>query len=67
MDEITAADAHDLILSPGSPSVDGKQGTGMQITAIMEARLHNEPMDKVIPVGIPIIENDMIILMDRSL
>ena len=51
MDEITEADAHNLILSPGSPSVDGKQGTGMQISAIMEARLHNEPMDKVIPVS----------------
>ena len=51
MDEVTEVDAHNLILSPGSPSTDGKQGTGMQITAIVEARLHHEPMDKVIPVG----------------
>ena len=30
------------LFSPGSPSVDGKEGTGMQISAIMEAKRHND-------------------------
>ena len=41
------------LFSPGSPSVDGKEGTGMQISAIMETKLHGEPADLLITVLFP--------------
>lgn len=43
-------DLSDIIKSPCSPSADGKQGTGMQISMIVEARLHNAPVERVLPV-----------------
>ena len=51
LDDVNSVEeVKDLILSPGSPSTDGKQGTGMQISLMVEARLHNEPADRVLPV-----------------
>lgn len=38
------------MFSPGSPSVDGKEGTGMQISTIMEYKLHDEPADLLVTV-----------------
>ena len=45
-----ATDPKTLILSPGGPSADGKQGTGMQISLMVESRLHHETADQVLPV-----------------
>ena len=53
LDDINSVEeVKDLILSPGSPSTDGKQGTGMQISLMVESRLHNEPADRVLHVGL---------------
>ena len=53
LDDINSVEeVKDLILSPGSPSTDGKQGTGMQISLMVDSRLHNEPADRVLPVGL---------------
>ena len=53
LDDINSVEeVKDLIPSPGSPSTDGKQGTGMQISLMVESRLLNEPADRVLPVGL---------------
>lgn len=40
------------MFSPGSPSVDGKEGTGMQISVITEYKLHDEPVDLLVTVNL---------------
>lgn len=49
LDEV-ATDPQALLLSPGGPSADGKQGTGMQISLMVESRLHHETANQVLPV-----------------
>ncbi|KAK8794984.1 hypothetical protein WA588_003835 [Blastocystis sp. NMH] len=48
LDEV-ATDPQALLLSPGGPSADGKQGTGMQISLMVESRLHHETANQVLP------------------
>ncbi len=51
LDSLTDTTQDPLLFSPGSPSADGKQGTGMQISAVVEAKLHAEPAKHIIEVG----------------
>ncbi|KAK8825547.1 hypothetical protein WA577_000720 [Blastocystis sp. JDR] len=48
LDSLTDTTQDPLLFSPGSPSADGKQGTGMQISAVVEAKLHAEPAKHII-------------------
>lgn len=52
VEESTGPITANEMFSPGSPSVDGKEGTGMQISVITEYKLHDEPVDLLVTVNL---------------